>query len=222
MTMIRNGITYDRLYRNNVQYAVGPVPPAAPAVPTGLRIKAEMKARSEFATIAHFRTRPEQSGVRYFQRPSNANKRGELIEEWVSGNADHVIFPLVRRLGINSAYILMLLQFTGSNVDLGGVNIGSRDWTALVQDAASTASGIYIVSVADSEYVCIPPLEYGDIAADRIDFTAGNVVAGGHQSAGWNTEGEVATWLVAERDTYEEAREFIIAVAADRTYIPTF
>ena len=225
MTMIRNGVTYNKLYRNGLEYAVGPVPPSVappPVLANGPRIVAEMKAHGAFANIAHFRTRDSTGGLRYNQRPDNANKTGEIIEEWVSALAAHAIFPLVRRVSINSTFRLQLIQFTGSNVDLGGVDIGSRDWTALVTDTASTPAGIYVVSIADSEYLCMPPLSNEDVNAARISFAAIDAITDGHSSDGLNTETEVSTWLVAERETITAAREFIIAVAADRTYIPTF
>ena len=66
MTMIRNDITYDRMYRNGVQYAVGPVAPVAPpppVLPDGPRIVAEMKALSR---VRHHRPlHHEGSGGQY-------------------------------------------------------------------------------------------------------------------------------------------------------------
>ena len=223
MTMLRNGVTYDRMYRNGVQYAVGPLIPAPPPLADGPRIVAEMKARGEFATIAHFNTRASAGTGRYFMDPDNTNSQGTIIEEWVSGVAAHAIFPLVRRLGIPAAIQFHFNQYTGSNVDRGGIDLGSRDWTALLTNTAALTAGIYMVSVDDELYMCIPPLGNNDLRADRITYLPADIPGqdGFHASTTLDSDAEITDWLTAERAS-TVAREFIIAVAADRTYIPTF
>ena len=223
MTMIRNGVTYDRLYRNGIQYAVGPLIPAAVPLATGPRIVAEMKAHGAFATIAHFTTRASAGTGRYFMSPANTNTQGAIIEEWISGVAAHVIFPLVRRLGIPATVQFHFNQYTGSNVDNGGIDLGSRDWTALLTDNASLAAGIYLVSVDDEQYMCISPLGSNDLRADRITYLSADIPGqtGFHASTTLNQDAEISEWLTIERAS-TVAREFIIAIAADRTYIPTF
>ena len=226
MTMIRNDIAYDRMYRNGVQYAVGPVAPVAPPPPVladGPRIVAEMKALSQFATIAHFTTRASAGTGRYFQSPDNTSTQGAIIEEWVSGVAAHAIFPLVRRMGIPAAIQFHFNQYTGDNTGNGGIDLSSRDWTALLVDDAATPAGIYVVSVDDEQYMCIPPTAQNDLRADRITYLPADIPAetGFHASVTLNEDAEISEWLTTERAS-TVAREFIIAVAADRTYIPTF
>ena len=107
-TMIRNGIGYANLIFNGMVLMAGnfnlkslfsgtPYVPPTPVLADGPRIVAEMKALSQFATIAHFTTRASAGTGRYFQSPDNTSTQGAIIEEWVSGVAAHAIFPLVRR-----------------------------------------------------------------------------------------------------------------------------
>ena len=233
-TMIRNGVGYAKLIVNGVVSMVGnfntkslfagtPFVPAPPVLADGPRIVAEMKALSQFATIAHFTTRASAGTGRYFMSPANTNTQGAIIEEWVSGVAAHAIFPLVRRLGIPAAIQFHFNQYTGSNVDNGGIDVGSRDWTALLVDDAATPAGIYVVSVDDEEYMCIPPTAQNDLRADRITYLPADIPAetGFHASVTLNEDAEISEWLTTERAS-TTAREFIIAIAADRTYIPTF
>ena len=107
--MIRNGIGYSKMIFNGVTSMAGNFnaksmfagTPYVPVLADGPRIVAEMKALSQFATLAHFTTRASAGSTgRYFQSPDNTSTQGAIIEEWVSGVAAHAIFPLVRRMGI--------------------------------------------------------------------------------------------------------------------------
>ena len=158
------------------------------------------------------------------RNPSGANFFGTLLEEWISGVAAHVIFPLVRRLGITAAPTLQFNQYTGDNTANGGIDLSARDWTALLQEAdgPSAAAGIYVVNIADEGYFCVPPRGRDSASAARIVFTAAIAdETGFHGSALLDSDAEISAWLTAEH-AMTVAREFIIAVAADRTYIPTF
>ena len=103
--MIRNGIGYAKLIFNGMVSMAGNFntkslfsgTPYVPVLENGPRIVAEMKALSQFATLAHFTTRASAATGRYFQSPDNTSTQGAIIEEWVSGVAAHAIFPLVRR-----------------------------------------------------------------------------------------------------------------------------
>ena len=182
---------------------------------------AQLRAHSTTITLAHFTTHTADQNRKYRRIPASpANDVGSTIGEFVAPGAN-VLVPLIRGMEVNTGGNLNLRQFAGDNTP-NGIDVVDAAWSAWDNANGRDSSSIYFIDVTNFEFIVWAANAHNNDGGSYVNYSAVNLYTNRQQNGGTFTSESNWSTYVAELRGDITAREIIIAICNDETFVPVF